>query len=88
MPKNNALNLEEDLKQLISKIIGKSPKELKPDANFWKDLEVDSVKAIEMVVAIEKQYKITIREEQIPKVSNLREVVELVKQALEKKDTK
>lgn len=86
MPKDNTPSLEEELKQLISKVIGKSPDELKPEADFWKDLGVDSIKAIEMVVAIEKQYKIAIREEQIPKISNLREVAALVRQALEKKE--
>jgi acyl carrier protein len=80
-------NIEQELKQLIADVIGRSPEELKPEANFWKDLGVDSIKAIEITVAIERHFKIAIRDEQIPKISNIGEAIKAVKQALEKKNS-
>ncbi len=82
MPKNH---IEQELKQLIANVIGRDPEELKPEADFWKDLGVDSIKAIEITVAIERHFKIAIRDEQIPKISNIAEAVKAVKQSLEKK---
>ncbi|MEW6008888.1 MAG: acyl carrier protein [Candidatus Omnitrophota bacterium] len=79
-------NLEKDLVQLIADITGRDPAELKPEVNFWKDLGIDSIKAIEITVAIERKYKISIRDEQIPKITTIGEAVKVVKQSLEKKD--
>jgi acyl carrier protein len=81
-------NLEQEIKIIIASVIGRSPEELKPDTDFWKDLGVDSIKAIEITVAIERQYKISIRDEQIPKILNVGEAIAVVKQALEKKNAK
>jgi acyl carrier protein len=80
------INIEQELRQLIADVIGRSPEELKPETDFWKDLGVDSIKAIEVTVAIERHFKIAIRDEQIPKITNFGLAVNVVKQALEKKN--
>jgi acyl carrier protein len=86
MPENIPRNFEEGLKEIIADVIGRDPQELKPDADFWKDLGVDSIKAIEITVAIERKYKISIRDEQIPKITTVGQAIEIVKLALEKKN--
>jgi acyl carrier protein len=78
-------NLQQEITQLISDVTGRSPEELKPDANFWSDLGVDSIKAIEITVAIERKYKIRVRDEQIPKITTVKQAVEAVREALKKK---
>ena len=78
-------NLEQELKQLISDTTGRGIEELKPDANFWEDLGIDSIKAIEITVAIERKYKIRIRDEQIPEIVNIGQAITVVREALEKK---
>jgi len=78
-------NLEDEIKQLISDITGRSVEELKPEANFWKDLGIDSIKAIEITVAIERKFKVRIRDEQIPQISTVAQAVKVVKEALRKK---
>ncbi|MEW6101235.1 MAG: acyl carrier protein [Candidatus Omnitrophota bacterium] len=85
MPNKIPDNLEEEVKKLIADVILREPGDLKPETNFWKDLQVDSIKAIEIVVAIEKRFKISIRDEQVPKITTIGEALALVKQALEKK---
>jgi acyl carrier protein len=81
-------NIDLDVTQLIADVIGRSAQELKPEANFWNDLGVDSIKAIEITVAIEKRYRISVRDEQIPMITNVKQAIELVKLALEKKNAK
>ena len=85
MAEQTAGNLEQELKELIAGAIGREVAELKRDANFWQDLEVDSIKAIEITVAIERKYKISIRDEEIPKISTIGQAVEAVREALKKK---
>jgi len=78
-------NLEQELKELVAGVIGRDVEDLKTDTNFWKDLEVDSIKAIEITVAIERKYKIRIRDEQIPQIATIGQAVEAVREALKKK---
>jgi len=86
MTNNIPDNLETEIKQIISEVIGASLEELKPDTNFWDDLGVDSIKAIAIVVAIERKYKVTVRDEQIPQITTVGQVIEIVKEALRKKE--
>ena len=88
MPGLTPDNLELEIKQVIANVTGRSVEELKPDANFWTDLGIDSIKAIEITVAIERQYRISVRDEQIPTIATIKQAVELVRQALEKKNAK
>lgn len=69
-------NLEEEIRHLVS-IVTEVPEEiLTLDADFFKDLEIDSLKAIEIVAAFEKKYRIIIPEEDIPRIRNLRQIIE------------
>ncbi len=85
MQNNIPDNLENELKQLIALTIGISPEELEITTNFWSDLGVDSIKAIAITVAIERRYKVTVRDEQIPQITTVGQVIEIVKDALKKK---
>lgn len=86
MAENISNNLEQELKQLISDITAIPQEEIKSNANFWNDLGVDSIKAIEITVAIERKYKIRIRDEQVAQISTVEQSVKAVKEALEKKE--
>jgi len=72
-------NFEEEIKKLIADITEVPVEKLKPDADFFKDLGIDSLKAIEIVAAFEKKYRIIIPEEDIPKIRNLMQIVEYTK---------
>ena len=75
-------NLEKEIVSIISDISGFDVKEITPEKNFFKDLEVDSVRAIEITVAIEKKFKISVRDEDVPKIVTVKQAVELVKKIL------
>lgn len=75
-------NVEKEILAIISEVSGFDEKEIKPDANFFKDLEVDSIKAIEITVAIEKKFKISVRDEDVPNIMTVNDAVELVNKLL------
>lgn len=75
-------DLEKEIIAIMSDITGYDVEEITPETNIVKDLEVDSIKAIEITVAIEKKYKISIREEDVPKIVMVKEAVELVQKSL------
>ena len=56
--------------------------EITPETNFFKDLEIDSIKAIEITVAIEKRFKISVRDEDVPKITTVKQAVEMVNSLL------
>lgn len=67
---------------IISDVSGYDKEEITPEANFFKDLEIDSIKAIEITVAIEKKFKISVRDEDVPKLTTVKDAVELVQKLL------
>ncbi len=71
-----ANNFEEEIKKLVSEITEVPPEKLKPDADFFKDLGVDSLKAIEIVAAFEKKYRVIIPEKDIPNIRSIRQIIE------------
>jgi acyl carrier protein len=71
--------VENAIVAIIAEISGFEENEITPEKNFFKDLEVDSIKAIEITVAIEKKFKVSVRDEDVPKITTVKEAVELVK---------
>ena len=79
-------NVEQEIISIISDVSGFDPEEIKPDINLQNELEIDSIKAIEITVAIEKKFKIQVRDEDVPKITTLRQAVELVNALISQKD--
>lgn len=77
-------NVEKEIKSIIADVSGVDEEEITPDSNLANDLEIDSIRAIEIVVAIEKKYKVSIRDEDIPNINTPRQIVELTKELLTK----
>ncbi len=77
-----AETVEEEIISIISEVSGFDEKEITTEKNLTEDLEIDSIKAIEITVALEKKFKVSVRDEDIPKITTVRESVELVKNLL------
>ncbi len=75
-------NIEKEIVSIISDVSGIDAAEITTDKNFFKDLEIDSIKAIEITVAIEKKFKISVRDEDVPKITTVKDAVELVEKLL------
>ncbi len=80
-------NIEKEIISIISDVSGFDPEEIKPDTNLQNELEIDSIKAIEITVAIEKKFKISVRDEDVPNITTLKQAVELVNNLLNQATT-
>lgn len=79
-------NMEKDIIAIISDVSGFDVEEITPDTNFYNDLEVDSIKAIEITVAIEKKFQISVRDEDVPNITTVRQAVEMVEKLMKEKN--
>jgi len=79
-------NIEKDIIAIIADVSGFDVEDITPDKNFFKDLEIDSIKAIEITVAIEKKFKVSVRDEDVPKITTVKEAVALVIKLLSQKN--
>lgn len=76
--------VEREIQKIIAEIVEKEPDEIDSEAKFVEDLGMDSMMALEILAAIEKKYRIVIPEDNLPKFTNLKQTVILVKQILNK----
>jgi len=74
--------VREEVKRLIAELTEREPGEITDTALFVDDLGVDSLMAIEVMVALDKRYKIDIREAEFNKIKNVNDAVDVVMQHL------
>jgi acyl carrier protein len=77
--------MKKEIIAIISDVTGFDEEEITPDTNFYTKLEVDSIKAIEITVAIEKKFKISVRDEDVPNITTVRQALETVEKLLKEK---
>ncbi len=82
MANTNIEVLQKELRNLIAEIVEVEPKEITLDASFVEDLNIDSMMALEILAATEKKYNLKIPEENLTKITSLKQVVGLVNQYL------
>ena len=75
-----------EFKKLLVEVVEADETKITPDAHFFKDLGIDSLKAIEITVAIERRFKINVRDEQIPQITTLNQAVDAIEKALQEKN--
>ncbi len=75
--------LKEELRQIISEI---TEVEEIPEETPFADLGIDSMMAIEIVADVEKNYNVTIEEEELPELTHLNAVYEKVKEKLAQRE--
>jgi acyl carrier protein len=75
--------LKDELRQIIIEV---TEVDDIPEDTPFADLGIDSMMAIEIVADVEKNYDITISEDELPELTNLNAVYEKVKQKLAEAD--
>lgn len=74
--------IRNEVRKLIAEITEREPEEVSDTAQFVEELGIDSLMAIEMLVAVDKKYKIEISEEEFGKIKNVNDAVEAVQRHL------
>ncbi len=77
--------LFEKLKKLIADRLEIEEEKITPDSSFRQDLGADSLDTYELVYAIEEEMGITIPDEKANEFTTVRDALDFVKSALEKK---
>jgi len=77
-------NVEEKIKGLLSKSLDMKPEEVTSEANLKEDLEMDSLEIVELVVALEKEFKVQIGDGTLSNKNCVNDVVKVVEERLEK----
>ena len=70
------------IKEMIVEQLGVSAEEVQPETNLMKDLEADSLDAVEIIMAIEDEYDIEIPDEDAEKFQTISDIVNYVEKAI------
>jgi acyl carrier protein len=68
----------EDLRSFVADVLDLDPAVLTDDAHFVSELGLDSLKALEVTVALEKKYQIKISEDEVRDMTNFGDVRDMV----------
>ncbi|OAT83612.1 acyl carrier protein [Desulfotomaculum copahuensis] len=79
------LEITEEIKSMVAEITELEPELLRPDASLTREYQVDSLAALEIAVALEKRYGVSIAEEHLPRLDSIAGSVELVQELLARK---
>jgi acyl carrier protein len=81
----NAEEIEKGVTAIVAEVTELDEEEIwnKRDANFFKDLEIDSLLALEILALIEKKFKVQIPEEKLVDITSLSATIDLTKSVLE-----
>ena len=80
----NTEEIEKGVTAIVAEVTELDEKEIwdKRDANFFKDLEIDSLLALEILALIEKKFKVQIPEEKLVDITSLSATIGLTKSVL------
>jgi len=82
-----AEEIRREVRRLVAEITERTPEEISDTALFVDDLGIDSLMAIEMLVAVDKKYRIQIPEEEFGKIKNVNDAVEIVERHVREQGT-
>lgn len=74
MSSENQAQVMEELREMIAEVLEIEPEELTETSLFVEDHEADSLRAIEILARIEKRYKVSVPQEKLADMVNLRAV--------------
>ena len=72
------IEVKSRIRELVAEVLEVEPQELKENAQFVKDLGMDSMMALEILAGIEKRFKIVIPEEKLGQFTDVNKTTEIV----------
>ncbi len=73
------MDIFETVKSVVAEQLGVDESEITMDSSFNDDLEADSLDIVELMMALEDEFKIEISDEDAGKISTIGDVVEYIK---------
>ena len=75
----SAEDIEAKVKEIICNQLEVSSEQLLPQASFIDDLKADSLAVVELVLALEQEFKITIPEEDTEQIKTVGDAITYIK---------
>ena len=72
----------EKLTKVIAEVLSVDPNEITMETTFMDDLGADSLDVFQIVMGIEEEFDIEIAPEDAEKITNVKEAVELIRNAI------
>jgi len=79
---NNIVNIEEQVKRIVSEQLGVEEDDIKPESSFTEDLGADSLDTVELVMALEEEFGIEIPDEKAEKIKTVGEAITYIQEYL------
>jgi acyl carrier protein len=71
--------IESKVNEIICQQLEVSPEQLRPEASFVDDLKADSLAVVELVLALEQEFKIEIPEEDTEQIKTVKDALNYIK---------
>ena len=72
-------DIEAKVKEIICQQLEVSPEQLQPSASFIDDLKADSLAVVELVLALEQEFKLEIPEEDTERIKTVGDAMNYIK---------
>ncbi|MEE8300299.1 MAG: acyl carrier protein [Desulfatiglandales bacterium] len=72
------MSVEEKVKKIICEQLGVKEEDVVPEASFVDDLGADSLDQVELIMAMEEEFDVSISDEEAEKILTVRDVIEYV----------
>jgi acyl carrier protein len=66
------------VKKIVAEQLGVEPEAVKPEASFANDLGADSLDTVELVMALEEQFKVEIPDEDAEGIATVQDAVDYI----------
>ena len=66
------------VKEIIIDTLNFDGDEIKPESDFFKDLKADSLDVVELMMAVEENFGVTIPDEELPNLHTVESVVKYI----------
>jgi acyl carrier protein len=71
---------ENEIREIVAEILETDINDIPDDADFIKDMGMDSLRALEILASLEKKFKITIPQEKLKDMNNMSNVIRITKE--------
>ena len=71
--------IEERVKKIVIEQLGVKEEEAKNEASFVDDLGADSLDTVELVMALEEEFDIEIKDEEAEKITTVQQAIDFIK---------
>ncbi|HUQ01552.1 MAG TPA: acyl carrier protein [Kofleriaceae bacterium] len=71
--------IDAKVREIICQQLEVSPEQLRPEASFVDDLKADSLAVVELVLALEQEFKLEIPEEDTERIKTVKDALDYIK---------